>query len=53
MLIKKNMKNDQNNALYSISLLLSKAFLTNSVSLIFSVHSSTNGSINFFSELTT
>ena len=52
MLTKKNIKNVQNNALYTtqelhLSSLLSKVFLTKLVSLIFPVHSSTNGSINF------
>ena len=56
MLIKKNMKNVQNNGLYTtqelhLSSLLSKGFLTKLVSLIFSVHSSTIGSINFFMHL--
>ena len=56
MLIKKNMKSAQHNALYTaselhLSSLSSKVFLTKLVSLIFSLHSSTNGLINFFLHL--
>ena len=53
------MKNIQNNTLYTVQTLhlslfsfLSKVFLTKLVSLIFSVHSLTSESTNFFSTLT-